>query len=188
MSLRVRMGLAAGLAVALAVIAVAVSAYAGTSSELKGQVDNSLHSITSSILAHGGGPPGGRPGGPGSSLRGASIGGGGSDNFNDSSDPDEGLGLGERGGPAFGGAAGALTLVRRDGTTFVPRGQSQSIPVDARARALAAKGSGQYFTEMDVNGTHIRVLATGVAVAWGPAGRAPASRMSTIRLTASCCC
>jgi two-component system sensor histidine kinase MprB len=160
MSLRVRMGLAAGLAVALAVIAVAVSAYAGTSSELKGQLDNSLRNLTASTVNRDGGPPGG-PGGPGGPPSSGNF-GRGSFNVGNPGDPDEGLGLGDRGGPAFGGAAGALTLVRRDGTTFVPRGQSQSIPVDARARALAARGSGHYFTDLNVKGTDIRVLATGI--------------------------
>jgi two-component system sensor histidine kinase MprB len=162
MSLKVRMGLAAGLAVTLAVIAVAVSAYAGTSSELKGQVDNSLQSLTGSTLARTGGPPGSRPGGPGRSPSGdggSSFGNGGT--F-DPDDRDEGLGLGDRGGPAFGGAPGALALVRRDGSTFVPTGQQQRIPVDSRAKALAARGSGRYFTDMTVNGTAIRVLATGI--------------------------
>ena len=39
MSLRTRMGIAAGVAVALAVLAVTVSAYEGTRSELRGQID-----------------------------------------------------------------------------------------------------------------------------------------------------
>ena len=60
MSLRARMGLAAGVAVALAVIAVAVSAYAGTRSELQGQLDSSLSSLTARLVQ----PRGSRPGQP----------------------------------------------------------------------------------------------------------------------------
>jgi two-component system sensor histidine kinase MprB len=74
MSLRVRMGLAAGVAVALAVIAVAVTAYAGTHSQLRGQVDQSLQTLASPLLIRAGviptpAPPGprGRPGNPPSS-------------------------------------------------------------------------------------------------------------------------
>jgi two-component system sensor histidine kinase MprB len=161
MSLRWRLGLAAGLAVALAVVAVAVSAYAGTSSELKSQLDNSLQGITGSILAHGP-PPGFQSGGGhGSGLSSTGVfNPGGGDGH--TTDPDEGLGLGDRGRPAFGGAAGTLVLVRRDGSTFAPPGQSQTIPVGSRARGLAASGSGHYFTDMEVNGTDIRVLATGI--------------------------
>ena len=59
MSLRARMALASGLAVALAVIAVAVSAYAGTRSQLRGQVDHSLQNLTHQVLP---GPPGGQGG------------------------------------------------------------------------------------------------------------------------------
>jgi hypothetical protein len=64
------MGLASGVAVALAVIAVAVVAYAATSSNLLGQVDQSLNNITHQYLnqANGGhgGPAGPFPGGLGS--------------------------------------------------------------------------------------------------------------------------
>jgi two-component system sensor histidine kinase MprB len=155
------MGLASGLAVAVAVVAVAVSAYAGTRSELKGQLDTSLQNITANILAHSSGPPGSQ-GGPGGGPPGNGVfNAGGGANISPQ-DPDEGLGLGERGRPAFGGAAGTLTLVRRNGTTFVPPGQKQTIPVDARARALAASGSGHYYTDMEVKGTDIRVLASGI--------------------------
>ena len=159
MSLRVRMGLAAGVAVALAVIAVAVSAYAGTRSELQRQLDHSLQSITHSITAgRPRGGPGGFPSTPGERGEANQFPGGAAG----PGDHDEGLGLGDRGGPAFGGASGAITLVRRDGSTFVPSGQKQSIPVDSRAKALSARGSGQYFTDMTVGGTHIRVLASGI--------------------------
>ena len=47
MSLRARMGVAAGVAVAIAVIAVAFSAYAGTRSQLTGQLDTQLQRLTS---------------------------------------------------------------------------------------------------------------------------------------------
>ncbi len=194
MSLRARMALASGVAVALAVIAVAFSAYEGTKSQLQGQVDQSLRSLTGSVLggvglsANGqrGGPPGARPpgvngggpaGGPpsgatfGFGANGAASGSGSSDRGQaeqgtttnrDPDDRDEGLGLDDRRGPAFGGAAGTVTVIHRDGTAFVPPGQKQTIPADARAKALAATGKGHYYTSMHVNGTHIRVLATGV--------------------------
>jgi two-component system sensor histidine kinase MprB len=163
MSLRARMGLASGIAVALAVIAVAVSAYAGTRSVLRGQVDRSLQSLTGQVLAHSRGGPAGVSGpGPGADQGppGGSAAGGFGGVFDRGGD--EGLGLDNRGGPAFGGAPGTLTLVKRGGGTYVPKGQVSSIPVDARARALAARGSGQYYADMNVHGSAIRVLATGV--------------------------
>jgi two-component system sensor histidine kinase MprB len=160
------MALAAGVAVALAVIAVAVSAYAGTRSELQGQLDHSLQGITHSIVSAPGVQSGSQPGGGGVGGPPAGAGAGGPSGFGGGGhrpgDRDEGLGLGDRGRPAFGGAAGTLTLVRRDGSTFVPSGQTQSIPVDSRAKALAARGQGQYSTDITVGGTHIRVLATGI--------------------------
>ncbi len=173
MSLRVRMGLAAGVAVALAVIAVAFSAYEGTRTQLQGQLDQSLRSLTGSVLAVAKIAPGGRPvgGGPGPGGGGGLLGGqppagagGGQGSFElgNPGDQDEGLGLDERRGPPFGGAQGTLTLVYRNGGSYVPLGQKQRIPVNAWAKAIAARGTGQTFTDMTVNGTHIRVMATGI--------------------------
>jgi len=152
------MALAAGVAVALAVIAVAFSAYEGTRSQLQGQVDQSLRSLTRSVIGAGVRP---RP--PGPSPPGSSGGAFGPPPSSSvaSGARDEGLGLDDRTGPAFGGAAGSATIVHRDGIAYAPGGQ-RKIPADARARALAASGSGQYFTDMTVGSTHIRVLATGI--------------------------
>jgi two-component system sensor histidine kinase MprB len=192
--------------VALAVIAVAVASYEGTRSQLQGQVDQSLRSLTGSVLGGAGltanGSPAPGPGGAGrrqfgppngqSSSSGAqpspssggqasgsqsatspqssTSGGQGSGlglfsrsagNTDARQDRDEGLGLDERRGPAFGGAAGTVTLVHANGVPFAPPGQKQ-IPVDSRAKALAASGHGRYFTTMTVGGTHIRVMATGI--------------------------
>jgi two-component system sensor histidine kinase MprB len=168
MSLRARMGLAAGVAVALAVVAVAVSSYAGTRSELRGQIDNSLRNIASQALNPQGGPGG--HGTPGSLGGGGPPGAAGSGlGFAASQTPgeppgvgDEGLGIDRRPGPQFGGATGAVTLVYRNGGTDVIRGYK--IPPDARLKGLAASGRGRYFTDMQVRGTHIRVYATGIGV------------------------
>src|ERR1700730_18164700 len=143
MSLRARMGLAAGVAVALAVIAVAVSAYAGTRSELRGQVDQSLRGLTQQVLNSPGGGPGGGPGATDQGAGGAGPGAGAPAGRNPAADPDEGLGLDRRFSPAFGGPAGTVNLVYRNGTSYVPSGQYYRIPVDAQMRSLAASGSGQ---------------------------------------------
>jgi two-component system, OmpR family, sensor histidine kinase MprB len=158
------MGLAAGVAVAIAVIAVAVSAYAGTKSQLRGQVDSSLHKLTNQILSpppgHDGGGPGGPPGVGGFMAFGRPATGEGP------CDRDEGTGIDLRNGPSFGGAAGTVTLIypSRCGSPgyYKPQSQDATIPVDSQMRALADKGSGQYFTDKHVNGTHIRVLVTGI--------------------------
>ena len=189
MSLKVRLAVAAGVAVAIAVMAVAISAYAGTRAELKSQLDQSLQSLTADILSHGkpGGPPPGITGSGQSSTIGSgqsstigsgqssTIGSGQSSTIgsgsanqagtslqNDRDDPDEGLGLSARGRPAFGGAAGTVTLIRRNGTTYIPTGQTYKIPVIATFKTIAARGTGTYFTDMEVSKTEIRVLATGI--------------------------
>ncbi len=152
MSLRARMGFAAGAAVALAVIAVAVSAYAGMRSELRGQVDQSLQTLRNQVL-HG---PGGGQGGPG----GSGLPGGG---FGEPPGVrDEGLGIDQRNGPGFGGPRGIVTLIYRDGGTYSPQGQQDQIPVDASMKAFAAKGRGSHYTEVHAGTTHLRVLLTGL--------------------------
>ncbi len=152
MSLRGRMGLASGIAVAIAVLAVAVSSYAGMRSELRGQVDQSLQSLRRQVL------PG--PGGSGPGPR------GGPPAQNGFGEPpgvrDEGLGIDQRTGPAFGGPRGIVTVIYRDGGTYNPPGQRGAVPVDAQMRATAASGKGQYYTDAHAGGTHLRVLVTGL--------------------------
>ena len=160
MSLRVRMGVAAGLAVAIAVIAVAVSAYAGTRSQLRGQLDNSLRTLTAQAT----GGPHGRHGPDGSPNGGPPPTGDQQDTGNSEGTcvGDEGLGLDRLSGPAFGGAPGTFTLFNRCGGTFVPTGQGYRIPSNSRIEALARSGHGQYLNDMTVSGTPIRVLVTGI--------------------------
>jgi two-component system, OmpR family, sensor histidine kinase MprB len=177
MSLRARMGLAAGLAVAVAVIAVAVSAYAGTSSELRGQLDQSLQTLTRQVLSNGQPPQGENPNSPGESSANqgqsdhdndnVSVGGNGTalpQPFGPTSgrgDCDEGLGFQNRGGP-LGSATGILTLVHQDGSICYPSAQSYHIPVTSQFKAMAASGSGQVYTDTHVQGTELRVLASGI--------------------------
>jgi two-component system sensor histidine kinase MprB len=161
MTLRVRLGLAAGIAVAVAVIAVVVSAYEGTRSNLLGQLDNSIMRVAQPVLARAAGPPGvltPGPGGPG--ARGQPAPGSGQH------DPDEGLGLDRQGPQAFGGPSGTFTLIYPSGGTYSPTNQQYGIPADARAKSLARSGNGRYFTDMSVAKTEIRVMVTGI----GPKG------------------
>ncbi len=157
MSLRTRLGVAAATAVALAVVAVSVSAYAGTRSELQGQLDTQIQNLARPRLITANGPPGvftARTGLDRHKERGGRA------------DPDEGLGLDNRGPQAFGGPSGAFTLVYPSGRTYSPTNQGYSIPADPRAKPTAASGRGQYFTDLHANGVHIRVLVTGI----GPKG------------------
>jgi two-component system sensor histidine kinase MprB len=173
-SLRARMGLAAGIAVAIAVIAVALTAYAGTRSQLRGETDSSLQSLTGSLLSRTGLSVSGHPQGAaarapgplptiGPPPPGSSTGSVGTEQRGrDPDDKDEGLGLDDRNAPAFGGAPGTVTLIRRNGTIYLPKGQKQSIPPDGRAKALARRGTGRYFADREVHGNDIRVLVTGL--------------------------
>jgi two-component system sensor histidine kinase MprB len=156
------MGIAAGVAVALAVLAVTVSAYEGTRSELRGQVDSTLQSITKRILhpprRQGAFPGGGGPGG------GQPFGGGGQgQGFFNVGDCDHGLDVNGPTAPAFGGAAGFAQLVSPSGMICRGTGETVEIPADAQAKSVAASGRGQYLTDKTVSGDHIRVLVTGLA-------------------------
>src|SRR5207248_5751078 len=151
MTLRARLGLAAGIAVAVAVIAVVVSAYEGTRSDLQGQLDNSITHLAQPVLVRAAGPPGVLTPGP------ASPGGGQpAAPRSGQGDPDEGLGLDRQGPEAFGGPSGTFTLVYPSGVTYSPPSQTYRIPADARAKSLARSGNGRYFTDMTVSKTHIR--------------------------------
>jgi two-component system, OmpR family, sensor histidine kinase MprB len=151
-SLRARMGVAAGVAVAIAVIAVAVSAYAGTRSELRGQVDQSLQSLAQQTVSHGP-PPQVGPGGQGPS-------GGGSQSFG-RGDCDRGLGLDFSGGPGFGAAAGLRQFVSPSGRAC-KAGDGAQLPVDEHTRAIAAAMHGTYYREVEVSGHDLRVLVVGL--------------------------
>ena len=61
----------------------------------------------------------------------------------------------------FGGPAGYVQFVGADGEVLRPPGETSSLPVEQRAREIARAGSGRYFTDMDVDGTHLRVLTVG---------------------------
>jgi two-component system sensor histidine kinase MprB len=152
MSLRVRMGLAAGIAVALAVFAVAISAYAGTKSVLRGQLDNSLQSLSRPIVSSAGQFGGHSPDGQGGPPGGGEPRGAG----------DEGLALDHR-GPGLGGPSGIVTLIYSNGGTFVPSTQTSAIPVTPAMKALAAGGTGRLYTETHLGGTHLRVLVQGIS-------------------------
>jgi two-component system, OmpR family, sensor histidine kinase MprB len=150
MSLRARMGLVAGAAVALTVIAVTSIVYAGTRSELRGQIDRALESRVHGFM---------RPLLP-PLLPGAPAGPVGRDfprvlRFG-------GRGFGTEPAPPFGGPVEALQLVSPSGTVLSERVASSRIPLDSRARNVAARGSGQFFEDRYVHGVHIRVFTTGL--------------------------
>jgi two-component system sensor histidine kinase MprB len=146
MSLRVRLGLAAGVAVAIAVIGVAFSAYAGTRSELRGQLDSQLESLSQRAQP----TPVGEDGAPG--MGGGSFGAPGGAR----------LRLAGRGEP-FGGARGVFELVTRSGHIYGPPGDR--VPVSPAIRAVARGGRGREFADVEVRGTRLRILVTGAGSA-----------------------
>ncbi len=165
MSLRLRMGLVAGIAVAIAVIAVAVASYLGTSSAVLGQIDSNLTNLDAEIVhPHparvGGGDDNGGAAPAGSAGNGGADGrppGGGPN----AGDCDEGLGINGPQQP-FGGQRVFVQLLRGDGLICRSTGETARIPITAAAQHVARSGRGKYFTNQTVKGTEIRVLVQGV--------------------------
>jgi two-component system, OmpR family, sensor histidine kinase MprB len=139
-TLRNRMGAAAGLAVAGVVVAVAISVYVADRSELRGQIDRSLEDVARPFESQRLGPPGGGPGERGGPGRGGPG-------------PREGAPV-----APFGGASGYVQFIQPDGTVQRPPGETRALPVDDRAREVAATGQGRYFSEARVSGVHLRLL------------------------------
>jgi len=147
MTLRLRIAAAAGIAVAITAVGLAAGDYAGTRSTLRDQIDKALTSRAQLVMQpqHGPRPPGdrGEPGDGGGRIPGGP-------NFAEPSN-------------AFGDASGFVQQVAPDGT--IQRGDPADtgrLPIDARTRATASSGTGRYFSDMTVNGVHLRVLTVGI--------------------------
>ena len=160
MSLRARMGVAAGVAVALAVIVVALVVYEGTRSELRGQIDAALNDRVAPFV-HQASDDGHRPG------RGGPGPGGG---------PPGRPPLPSQAHPEpFGGPTGSLQFLTPTGLALRSPDQTSRLPVDATDRAIAASGQGRHFHDATVDGVHLRVLTVGI----GPRGAVQAARPLT---------
>jgi two-component system, OmpR family, sensor histidine kinase MprB len=168
-SLRSRMGLAAGLAVAVAVIAVAVSAYAGTRSELLGQLDASLNTLVHPILSRAGvvASPPGVPGNNDDVFGGGGSGGQGGPgppqgNSSGGNDCDHRLGLDVARGGGLGGPSGYVQLVSPTGSVCLASGETEKLPVDGAVTSLAKSGHGHFLSDAAIGSTRLRVLTYGV--------------------------
>jgi two-component system, OmpR family, sensor histidine kinase MprB len=154
-SLRARFAAAASLAVAIVTVILAVAVYASTRSEQRGQVDEALNERVRVYQDTDGFRSPGRPTRPSSGSDGGYRG------------P-----TGLNGTPPqlpFGGASGSFQSVSPTGKVSRPSGEA-ALPVDARTKAIAAKGAGRYFRDAygDVKGSdgvtrrvHLRILTVG---------------------------
>jgi two-component system, OmpR family, sensor histidine kinase MprB len=143
-SFRRRISLIAAAAVAVAIVAASVSAYLIVGAEMRGQIDDSLRSIADRARAL-------NPDGFGGAAAVAPA-------------PAPRPPFGRRQGlalppPEFGGAAGYLQVVTRNGRVIrPPRAGPGEIPPDATTLAVASGTEGTTLTDETVNGTHVRVL------------------------------
>ncbi len=134
MSLRRRIAGAAALAVAAVAVTLAVTGYLSTRSALTGQLRTDLRARAAAFLQpHVGG-------GPGGGNRGA---------FGNGSGP------GFPGPPGPGGAAGYFQVVEPNGTIA----SGGALPVTPQVLSLARRGSGIFFFDARVQGTHEEIYA-----------------------------
>jgi two-component system sensor histidine kinase MprB len=157
MSLRTRIAGVAGLAVAVAVVLGAVLSYVAIRSELRGEVDNALRQRVAPLQARftTAGPDPGGPAGFGAPPPGPGMVAG------------EGPGplvykIFDRHAPDFGGAAGYVQFITRDGDVLRLPDQRGELPAGKAALAVAFRGSGERLEDVHVNGEHLRVLTTGL--------------------------
>ncbi|HEV7460579.1 MAG TPA: HAMP domain-containing sensor histidine kinase [Solirubrobacteraceae bacterium] len=168
MSLRNRIGAAAGIAVALTVIGVAITVYVAVRSELYNQVDTALND-RARPFATGSGPHGdgdlGRNGagqGSGGNLAQAAPPRGGNPGAVGGVDPGGGQGAAAAASRApFGGPSGHLQFVSPSGRVTAPPDEGATIPASASAKRIAARGTGRELTDTHVRGVHLRVLTVG---------------------------
>ncbi|HEY5286107.1 MAG TPA: HAMP domain-containing sensor histidine kinase [Solirubrobacteraceae bacterium] len=165
MTLRARIAAVAGLAVALAVLVAAAGLYVAVRSDLRGEVDKSLHQRAAAFLPPA--PTASQPGPEGDSgLPGESTPGGHSqrgaappqpgnhdhDGFPNSVEP-----------APLGGPSGYVQFLAPDGAVHLPGGQGSSttIPLSASDEAIAHSGKGQSLSDRSVKGVRLRVLTLG---------------------------
>ena len=154
-SLRMRIAAAAAGAVAVVVLVAAAAIYFGVRAELRGEVDSSLRDRAALFVELADGPRRGDGAGrPRPGCRRTESG------------ATRNAGLAPRRRPAprpepFGGPEGVAQIVLPSGQVLRRPGTNEPIPVDERAREVAARGSGEYLTDTTVNGTHLRVLTRG---------------------------
>jgi two-component system sensor histidine kinase MprB len=143
MSLRSRIAAVVGAAIAAVVVLTAIFTYVAVRSQLRGEVDDSLTQRASTALDAPMDAPRMVPRGFGRA-------------------PVPGvrqLLTPPPGDPFSGGAAGFAQLIF-DGRVVGPPNQA-TLPLDASAQRIAADG-GRAFTDMTVDGVHLRVLTQGV--------------------------
>jgi len=143
-SLRRRITAAAALAVAAVALTLGVTGYLSTRSRLVSELQQELHTRARPFL---------QPHAAGDRNGGATQGGPGP--------PRSAGGPGVPSNPPLGGAPGYFQFVHPDGVAVAPSGGRPRLPVDARAREIARRASGSFFSTAHVGGTHVQILTVG---------------------------
>jgi two-component system, OmpR family, sensor histidine kinase MprB len=135
-TLRRRLTLLAAVSVAVAIVVAAVASYVAVRTELRDQVDDSLHGATARFAAIA--PPSGLP-----TLQ----------QLETAPAP----AAGSIAAPALGGGGVFVQLISPSGSTERPP-EGAGIPVSEADRQIAETGQGENLTDATINGEHMRVL------------------------------
>jgi two-component system, OmpR family, sensor histidine kinase MprB len=135
-TLRRRLTLLAAISVAVAIVAAAVASYVAVRTELRDQVDDSLHGATARFASIA--PPSGLP-----TLQQLETG---------PAPP-----AGTIAAPALGGDDVFVQLISPSGSAERPP-EGTGIPVSEADRQIAETGQGENLTDATINGEHMRVL------------------------------
>jgi two-component system sensor histidine kinase MprB len=135
-TLRRRLTLLAAISVAVAIVAAAVASYVAVRTELRDQVDDSLHGATARFASIA--PPSGLP-----TLQQLETG---------PAPP-----AGTIAAPALGGDDVFVQLISPSGSAERPP-EGPGIPVSEADRQIAETGQGENLTDATINGEHMRVL------------------------------
>jgi len=146
MSFRARIAVSAAVAVALSIVLASVLVYVVARGQLRAPVDEALEQRAAEISRQ---PLGVFPA------------------------PGGGEFLAVR--PEFGEARGYVQLVNSDGKVLVPARQDVKLPVSDDVLAVASDGAPAFWTDLDVDGTHLRVFT----FAYGPGAAVQVARPLT---------
>jgi two-component system, OmpR family, sensor histidine kinase MprB len=147
LSFRQRLTLFSAVGIALVLIAGSAATYLVVRSQLRGQIDESLRRASAAVvITSARGPAASRPR---------------TETFQGAPDPTE-LGLSVRIVPPaeeFGTAPSFFQLVDLEGDAVSPAGDF-SLPIAQRTMEVARTGRGAYYTDIEVNGTELRLYVS----------------------------
>jgi two-component system sensor histidine kinase MprB len=146
LSFRQRLTLFSAAGIAVVLIAGSAATYLVVRSQLRGQVDESLRRQSAAVVIRNAQDAASQP----------------REEFQRATDsPEAGLSVGIiPPAEAFGNAPSFFQLVDFEGDAVSPAGDRLSLPISQRTMEVARRGEGAYYTDVEVNGTELRLYVS----------------------------